>query len=690
MDATALTEGRLEAGVGWVRDDASPEPPSGLVPLVIGVTGHRDLRGVDREPLEAAVRELFVELRAAHPGRPLALLTALAEGADTLVTRVALNAGARLVVVLPMDPEEYERDFAGAAHADFIELLHNREVVRRVVVPAVGRTADRLDDEARRAVQYALAGAYIADHADVLIALWDGRPSDRVGGTAHVVHYRRAGVFEVDAATAACLTDVAEPFGVRDDLLAPPRVGFVQHIVTPRRSGAELDAAFSRAILPPFVAAPTGGAQQAGSREADAESVADVDARIRQLNDEAGAFARANPDAVDASAEDLYPSPDTPRGAALPPLPPGLASLRRSFALADALAIHHQRALNNALLWMFILIFVAGLGFALFTHEFTTRGEASPIPIITYAVLFVIADATFIFVKVSRWQDKYQDCRAIAEGLRVQFYWRLAGLEHSASEYYVRHHRDELAWIPRVARDCGAGAPPMSEAPLDAVQTLWAAPQAAYYARAYAREQRNLRWRYVGSGALIASLAIGFGLLMRASAGWAPPLVVVLPVAALAIIHVFLVLVELWREPEGPARVMHLRDIGATIVGLAASLGATALLVNVPLWFPEHPRWIPPEPVNWLFLSLGVTALAGGLLHAHSQVRAFAEHARRYGNLAAIFQRGAERLQTALDGDVGDRARTLIIELGKEALSDHGDWVILHRERPIELPEGGA
>ena len=58
--------------------------------------------------------------------------------------------------------------------------------------------------------------------------------------------------------------------------------------------------------------------------------------------------------------------------------------------------------------------------------------------------------------------------------------------------------------------------------------------------------------------------------------------------------------------------------------------------------------------------------------------------------LVAIFQRGAERLRTALDGDLIDRGRALIIELGKESLNDHGDWVILHRERPIELPEGGA
>jgi hypothetical protein len=32
--------------------------------------------------------------------------------------------------------------------------------------------------------------------------------------------------------------------------------------------------------------------------------------------------------------------------------------------------------------------------------------------------------------------------------------------------------------------------------------------------------------------------------------------------------------------------------------------------------------------------------------------------------------------------------RTLILELGYEALMESGDWVLLLRERPIALPKG--
>jgi len=65
----------------------------GPLPLVIGITGHRALRPVDRAGLEAWVRAVFEDLRKRYPATPLVLLSPLAEGADRLATRVALEGG---------------------------------------------------------------------------------------------------------------------------------------------------------------------------------------------------------------------------------------------------------------------------------------------------------------------------------------------------------------------------------------------------------------------------------------------------------------------------------------------------------------------------------------------------------------------------------------------------------------------
>src|SRR5215467_13382687 len=85
------------------------------LPLVIGVTGHRDLRDRDVPELERQVVDFIVSLRRDYLGRdsetPLIVLSSLAEGADRLVARVAMAHGARLVAPLPMPVEEYRRDF---------------------------------------------------------------------------------------------------------------------------------------------------------------------------------------------------------------------------------------------------------------------------------------------------------------------------------------------------------------------------------------------------------------------------------------------------------------------------------------------------------------------------------------------------------------------------------------------------
>ena len=57
-------------------------------------------------------------------------------------------------------------------------------------------------------------------------------------------------------------------------------------------------------------------------------------------------------------------------------------------------------------------------------------------------------------------QGRYLDYRALAEALRVQFYWRLAGLNDSAAASYLRKQLDELRWIRDALRGGNALPPP--------------------------------------------------------------------------------------------------------------------------------------------------------------------------------------------------------------------------------------
>ena len=189
--------------------------------MVIGITGHRDLRAEDVPYLEQRVREVLLDLRTKHPDQPLVVISPLAEGADRLVARIALEVQARLVAYLPMPTAEYENDFESEASLqEFRDLLAKAD--RCVEIPLLpGSTDENIRGwEEPRAKQYAFMGAYMASCTNVMIAMWDGTVNHLLGGTADVVYYKLHGIpAEFQPAPHAF------PFVER---------GMVCHIVTPR------------------------------------------------------------------------------------------------------------------------------------------------------------------------------------------------------------------------------------------------------------------------------------------------------------------------------------------------------------------------------------------------------------------------------------------------------------------------
>src|SRR5262245_5965511 len=173
------------------------------LPLVIGVTGHRNLRDQDLPALEQQVAAIITDVRRDYLGpnaeTPIVILSALAEGADRLVARVALANGARLIAPLPMPLDEYRRDFEPGLKpgnmAEFDQLL--TQAAAAPVMPFTSgnsREAVRADGK-KRAEQYRAVGVFITQHCHVLLALWDGSDEDMAaGGSAEVVTFKRKGI----------------------------------------------------------------------------------------------------------------------------------------------------------------------------------------------------------------------------------------------------------------------------------------------------------------------------------------------------------------------------------------------------------------------------------------------------------------------------------------------------------------
>ena len=63
---------------------------------------------------------------------------------------------------------------------------------------------------AARQVQYAQLGTFLSKHCQILLALWDGKVGNKLGGTGQVVQFHLTAVmpgFDVDSSPASLLAD---------------------------------------------------------------------------------------------------------------------------------------------------------------------------------------------------------------------------------------------------------------------------------------------------------------------------------------------------------------------------------------------------------------------------------------------------------------------------------------------------
>ena len=74
---------------------------------------------------------------------------------------------------------------------------------------------------------------------------------------------------------------------------------------------------------------------------------------------------------------------------------------------------------------------------------------------------------------------------------------------------------------------------------------------------------------------------------------------------------------------------------------------------------------------------------SSGLVKVYQETRAFAEHAKLYQRMDLALQLTRTRLDAALAcGDL-ELAVEMVRSLGIEALAENGNWLLMHRERPV-------
>jgi len=138
----------------------------------VGVTGHQGLTpNTEKLVADAMDRQL-------RDVQELVGITSLAEGADQIFAERVLAAGGQLTVILPA--ARYALTFPqGPARQHYEDILSRAE--RVIHLPF---------DEPAEEVYWA-AGKEVVDRCDLLLAVWNGKASGGLGGTADVVAYAR-------------------------------------------------------------------------------------------------------------------------------------------------------------------------------------------------------------------------------------------------------------------------------------------------------------------------------------------------------------------------------------------------------------------------------------------------------------------------------------------------------------------
>jgi hypothetical protein len=392
------------------------------LPLVIGITSHRNIPAAEEVDVRRRFREFLERLRREFPHFSITVLSSLAAGGDQWAAEEGLAIGARLIAALPMSRAQYLEDFVGAAERAAFERLCARAEIIEVPTVTGDSAASRAMSNPERDALYAQAGVYVSNHCHLLVAIWDGKDSDMLGGTAQIARFHLSGI---KPSQSERRRSAVHRLGHENERL-------MYHIVCSR---TQENGTPERSLRAGETWWRVGTHATAGDGPMRGEF------RIAFANaSEFAADRKKYSDAIDMQSGNA-----------------GSETLRESasyrlFRAADWLAIHFQRRVLLSMRALYTMAALMAIAFAVYDN-LTSWDEM----IYVFLVLFVLGGIVALLANRRQWHRKYLDYRALAEGLRVQSYWHRAGLSLSgdiefARDNFLQKQDVELGWVRDVMR----------------------------------------------------------------------------------------------------------------------------------------------------------------------------------------------------------------------------------------------
>ena len=563
---------------------------SSAIPLLVGVVGHRDLLPQEMPAIRAETLRLLRALREAQPEVRVMLLSAQAEGADLVAADVAQELGIGIVALLPFDEAQCRAELStGAGRAIFDRTMAGAE---KLELSQIAGGADPAQSGESRDRQFERAGDLIAQHSSLLIAIWDGLDTEHRAGTARTIEQRRGadGSFSLTA-------DNDLMYEIRCSRLSNPRQGAGVQVIGFVTGETRLGTVEQG--IPPVLKT-----QLERTAEFNRD-LADYGARIATH----GAGLAAGSTGTDA-----------------------LGYLDRLFGAADWLAVHFGRSFRRALAIRFSLW--ALMAYLLLAFKHNPDGVRGFLTISAVLLAFALSWLLAYWARRRSWDRRYLDYRALAEGLRVDFYWEMSGVRAQfddafAHEGFLQKQDAQIEWMRAAMRAVNLRCALLPRAAMpDGVERAlgaWVgdpdpargAGQRHYYRqRTVALERRLALAEHISRAMLLAGLA------------------------------------------------------------LAVSLGVDVAL----RLFSELPV-LAPLPRNMLLTALALLTAYTAIFEIYLAERADRSLVRQYRHMDTLFGNAAQQLGSA--GNVADK-RGILRALGHACLAEHAQWILAHREKRVD------
>lgn len=643
------------------------------MPLVIGIVGRRHYDPGAKPHLEAALRKIYTDLAEAHPCTPLLILSSLAQGADQLAAEVAFamrDSPQKLPVTvrspLPFPLQKY---FASTTFDVSPEGAQARERAKRwiedgevtcfVVPHPGGPPVDRPEEwhilgegpaEHFRRVCYANAGAYIVRRCQVLIALWEDSGGDlpaqgEPSGTWETVRFQLYGTPPALDPSDLPMTSEDAPgpvFGVYTPLAGASDGARAGEVTVRVPGGGIVPGEVLGQTLPPRrrflqrlrkALGTTSTAHHLNllpeeSIAAEWQQFLGTGLLINDYNRDVSEQWDLLEEVATTALENFLGRANVDYAPS-----PGLERTIRLRAVAGHLARSLHARLNVAEIVLFVAIGLGAVFFHLYAHHFEiaeggTRHEV--VWLMASLSTVVVSFGTVFWVWYHRLDERRLDYRALAEALRVRAWWAVAGIGVSVADNYLNQLRSEMAWARK------------SVYALSLPPTIWS----TLFANLPSDRERYARLAFVWRN-------------------WIKEQTVY------------------YSDRVGEH---HRLAVALRQAGLGSALAAWLLAFGIALFSRAHP------PHELLLLS-GILLVGGGLTLAFCERKSYEDLANQFDRSAAVLRKADEELGRCLGKGATQatpadlkRAQAILEIVGREAIVEHAQWLILRRSRPFEVP----